>query len=116
MRCAQLILSGIVLYEGSSPAQPVNLERRQAQVTATTFDCYVPVFSPWSSFVDQDPSASKYRAQRLAKTRAAPPEYRLNLAAPRFTSSDRTPSRRRRRRSEPAMVHRPYRYDKRDDA
>jgi hypothetical protein len=54
-----LILSEILLHEGASPAPGVNLPRRQARVQATTFDWYVPIFSPWSSYVDQAASLVK---------------------------------------------------------
>jgi hypothetical protein len=46
-----LILSEIVLYEGPSPSQPVNLPKTHARMRASTFDWYVPVVSPWSQYV-----------------------------------------------------------------
>lgn len=40
---ADRVLSEIVLYEGSSPDQPLDIPRTHASVQATTFDWYVPV-------------------------------------------------------------------------
>ena len=54
-----LILSEIVMHEGPSPTPGVAVPRRHATIKATTFDWYVPVFSPWSPFVDRDLSRLK---------------------------------------------------------
>lgn len=45
------ILSEVVLYEGPSPSQAVT-RSGDATLRAATFDWYVPVVSPWSSYVD----------------------------------------------------------------
>jgi uncharacterized DUF497 family protein len=46
-----LILSEVELYNGSSPAQAV-LREGSVNLRATTFDWYVPVVAPWSSYAD----------------------------------------------------------------
>jgi hypothetical protein len=45
------ILSEVVLYEGPSPSQTVT-HSGDATLQASTFDWYVPVVTPWSSFID----------------------------------------------------------------
>lgn len=48
------ILSQVLLYEGPSPAQTVSRSSPATRLKATTFDWYVPVVSPWSSYIDVD--------------------------------------------------------------
>ena len=62
------ILSEVLLYEGPSPSQPVNRASdpdRPVKLSATTFDWYVPVVSPWSSFAEV---AKESMAARVAAT------------------------------------------------
>ncbi len=47
-----LILSEVVLYDGPSPPQAWTDGKNDVKLRATTFDWYVPVVSPWSSYVD----------------------------------------------------------------
>src|SRR5215217_3257617 len=45
------ILSEVVLFEGPSPSESKS-DAGTATLEATTFDWYVPVLSPWSSYID----------------------------------------------------------------
>ena len=46
-----LILSEVQIYSGPSPTQAYT-DEGSANFRATTFDWYVPVVSPWSSYAD----------------------------------------------------------------
>jgi len=53
-----LVLSDVLLYEGKSPTEQI-LKSGKETLRATTFDWFVPVFSPWSSFVGAEISEAK---------------------------------------------------------